>query len=76
MSKLDTNDVFILDVGCEAFVWVGKKCSADERHHGMKICIDFLKSKGLSTAVPITQLLEGGENEVFKTFLAGEKRKF
>lgn len=34
-SKLDTNDVFLLDVGNEVLVWVGKKASANEKRNAM-----------------------------------------
>ena len=32
---LVTEDVFILDLGSEVFVWVGKGATADKRREGM-----------------------------------------
>lgn len=75
-SKLDTNDVFILDVGNEIFVWVGLKASAQERKMAMGTAQKYLQDKNLPNWLPITRILEGGENEVFLTYLAGEKRPF
>jgi hypothetical protein len=34
-DKLDNNDVFILDAGCEVFVWVGTGASDQERKTGI-----------------------------------------
>lgn len=42
----------------------------------MQYAMDYLKNKGLPLWLPITRILEGGENEVFLTYLAGEKRPF
>jgi len=75
-AKLDTNDVFILDVGNEIFVWVGKKANANERKNAMGMAQRYLKEKGLPNWLPLTRILEGGENETFTTYMSGEKRPF
>ena len=75
-SKLDTNDVFILDVGNEVFVWVGKKASAQEKQMAMASAQKFLAERNRPALLPISRILEGGENEVFITYLSGEKRPF
>lgn len=75
-GKLDTNDVFIMDVGNEIFVWVGLKANANERKNAMGMAQKYITEKGLANWLPITRILEGGENEVFLTYMAGEKRPF
>ena len=75
-ARLDTNDVFILDVGNEVYVWVGLKASQNERRNAMGLAQQYLKDKNLPNWLPISRVLEGGENEVFLTYLGGEKRPF
>jgi len=76
MSKLDTNDAFLLDVGCELFVWIGKKASKQEKQLGMSMAQEYIKQNKLPNWLPLSQILEGGENQLFKTYLSGEKRTF
>jgi gelsolin len=66
-SNLDSNDVFVLDAGYEIFVWVGQKTSAQERKTALQYAVDYLKNHNRNTALPISRILEGGENEVFNT---------
>jgi gelsolin len=75
MSKLDTNDAFLLDVGCELFVWIGHKASAQEKQQGMALAQKYIVDNKLPNWLPISKVHQGGENEVFKTYLSGEKRK-
>ena len=53
-----------LDVGNEIFVWVGLKASAQERKMAMGTAQKYLQDKNLPNWLPITRILEGGENEV------------
>lgn len=46
MSKLDSKDVFIVDVGSEIFVWIGKGASAGERAKGLGLALDYAKANG------------------------------
>jgi gelsolin len=66
-SQLDSNDVFILDQGQEVFVWVGLKANAAERKSGIQFAQNYLIQYGRPPALPITRIMEGGENEVFHT---------
>lgn len=97
LSKLETVDAFLIDVGCELFVWIGKKASAAEKQQGMALAQRYIAVSMTERAcvcmfclllmagdaqdnkrpswLPITKLHEGAENEYFKTYLAGEKRK-
>lgn len=49
-ENLKTEDVFLLDIVSEVFVWVGKKASKNERLHSMRLAVDYLKSKVLTSA--------------------------
>jgi len=65
-DKLDTNDVFIFDVGNEVFTWIGKGSNAAERSKAMHYAQQYLVGdESRPNWLPITRVLEGGENEVF-----------
>jgi len=66
-SHLDSNDVFILDQGQEVFVWVGKGSSPKERKWGIQYAQNYLVQYNRPRTLPISRILEGGENEVFET---------
>ena len=66
-DMLDTNDVFILDQGQEVFVWAGKGSSKMERKWGIQYAQNYLVNYNRPKALPISRILEGGENEVFET---------
>jgi len=66
-EQLDSNDVFILDQGQEIFVWVGLKANAAERKSGIQFAQNYLIQHNRPAALPITRIMEGGENEVFHT---------
>jgi len=68
-SLLDSNDVFILDTGAEVFAWIGKGASADEKKKALGFAQDYLKKYDRPAYLPISRILEGGENEVFHTAL-------
>lgn len=61
-KSLDTNDVFIVDIGTEVFAWIGKKASAGERKLGMKYAQMYLKEAKRPETLPISRVLEGAEN--------------
>jgi len=64
-SALDSNDVFILDNGAEVFAWIGAKASVQERKKALQYAQDYLQHAKRPPQVPISRVLEGGENEVF-----------
>lgn len=66
-GMLDSNDVFVLDQGHEVFVWVGKGASEKERKGGIQHAQDYLAKYSRPLALPISRVMEGGENEVFNT---------
>lgn len=65
---LDTNDAFILDNGAEIFAWVGKKASKDERKLAMQYAQQYLQSENRPATMPISRVVEGGENAGLLTF--------
>jgi gelsolin len=66
-DMLDSNDVFILDQGQEVFVWVGKHASEKERKGGIQHAQNYLAKYNRPIALPISRVMDGGENEVFNT---------
>jgi hypothetical protein len=72
-SDLKSTDVYILDVG-EVFVWVGSKAAPEHKKGGMGEAQEYLRDNGLPNTTPIARVLEGAENEVFLSFLAGERK--
>ena len=64
-SSLTSNDIFILDAGYHVFCWVGKNADAAERKNGITYATDFLEKHGRPKNVPITRIVEGGDNEPF-----------
>jgi len=69
-SLLDSNDVFILDTGAEVFAWIGKGASAQEKAKALGFAQDYLTKYNRPAYLPISRIIEGGENEVFNTALA------
>jgi len=69
---LDTNDVIIIDVGFEIFVWEGRKANKEEKNYGNTTAAkDYLKNhlQGRPSSIQVSRCMEGGENEVIKHFL-------
>lgn len=66
-DMLDSKDVFILDAGNEVFVWIGSKASVEEKRLAMSYAQKYLVEYKRPSFLPITRILEGGENEVFET---------
>lgn len=74
MTKIDeisreaftSDDVFIYDIGCEVFAWVGKGASDGERRGAMANASNYLQENNRPNWLPVSIIFEGGENEVFK----------
>jgi len=69
-AKLDSSDVFVLDTGAEVFAWIGAKSSAGEKKAALQYAQNYLKKYNRPPHLPISRILEGGENEVFENTLA------
>lgn len=64
-ESLDTNDVFVFDAGFEVFVWIGKGATKEERSNGMGYATDYLFKHNRPKYLPISRVMEGGENQTF-----------
>ncbi|KAG7376712.1 hypothetical protein PHYPSEUDO_012856 [Phytophthora pseudosyringae] len=62
---LKTEDVFIIDVGNEVFVWVGQAASESERKNALTVAVHYLKKEGRPSHTPITRVVEEGETPLF-----------
>jgi len=65
-TQLKSEDVFILDAGNEVFAWIGKGASPDERKKALGFAQDYLGKYKRPAYLPISKVLEGGENSVFE----------
>jgi len=65
-NLLDPSDVFILDTGAEVFAWIGKGASVQEKKKAMSFAQEYLVKYNRPMFMPISRILQGGENEVFE----------
>lgn len=68
-GDLDSNDVYILDIGKECFVWVGNKASAEEKKNGLGYAHQHLM-KTSHPLIPISVIKEGQHNKAFSVAIA------
>ena len=64
-EHLDSKDAFVLDSGNQAYVWVGKSASKDEKRFAIQYAQDYLCKNSRPTNIPISRIIEGGETESF-----------
>eukprot|EP01120_Amphizonella_sp_Union-15-10_P009825 TRINITY_DN37_c0_g1_i3.p1 TRINITY_DN37_c0_g1~~TRINITY_DN37_c0_g1_i3.p1 ORF type:complete len:412 (-),score=120.92 TRINITY_DN37_c0_g1_i3:43-1278(-) len=69
-SHLKSEDVFIFDSGFEIFVWIGKKASAQEKANAFKYANQYLHENNKPAYLPVTRVIEGGENPTFAALLS------
>jgi len=70
-SQLDTNDVFIFDSGAAIFAWIGKSSTDKERHECMVYAQQYLVKNNRPLFLPISRILQGGENPAFNEAIGG-----
>ncbi|CAD5121525.1 DgyrCDS10026 [Dimorphilus gyrociliatus] len=63
-SSLDSNDVFVVDVGDTVFIWIGKDASENESRNGFGYAHRYLQ-KTANPLRPITVISEGKKNDHF-----------
>lgn len=63
---LDTDDVFIVDVGYKIFVWVGRGSNKKERKESMGFATKYIESKGYPEYTQVERINERGETPAFK----------
>ncbi|KAF9998349.1 hypothetical protein BGZ80_000352 [Entomortierella chlamydospora] len=66
---LDSNDVFILDVQNEIFVWIGSGANKEEHRLGLHYAQEYLKKQGLNAHTPIAKVMENGDHTMFDNAL-------
>jgi len=64
-KNLKSEDAFIVDVGAEVFVWIGKSASVTEKGKALKYAQSYLANEKRPNWTPITRVIEGGETENF-----------
>jgi len=64
--KKQPDDVYILDVGTEIFVWVGRGSTVEEKKSGMPYAAKFIEENGRDVAAPVSRLAQGYETTTFK----------
>merc|ERR1712038_509486 len=69
LADFCANDVFILDCGKAAYVWIGKDASPNEKKNGFAYAQSYL-SKTNHAIIPVTVLREGQKNAEFEAALA------
>jgi len=70
-AMLKSEDVFIFDAGNEVFAWIGKGASPQEKREAMQYAQNYLKKTGRNVCLPVTKILEGSDNNAFKSFFTG-----
>jgi len=66
-SHLNTNEVFILDIGHTVYVWIGKGASKQERAKGIEFGTNHLKKNNRPMYTPVSRVMEGAEPKAFLT---------
>ncbi|CAG8467457.1 1177_t:CDS:10 [Scutellospora calospora] len=65
MCDFDTNDVFVFDAGHQVFVWIGLKSTITEKKYSLHHAEEYIKKHNRPSSIPITRVMQGGENDVF-----------
>lgn len=63
-DSLDTNDVFLLDIGRVVYVWVGKGASTQEKRQSMVLVQEHLKNLKRQRNTQVSRVLEGQESRI------------
>jgi hypothetical protein len=70
-NMLDKDDVFVFDAGFEIFVWIGKGSTDQERNEAMVNAQKYLTNNKRPAYLPISRILDGGENPKFMEAIGG-----
>ncbi|KAL7465989.1 hypothetical protein ACHAXS_006285 [Conticribra weissflogii] len=60
-SNLDTNDVYLVDIGNNVYIWVGKGSSKVEQQQAMIIVNRYLRAMDRSKTTRVSRVIEGQE---------------
>ncbi|ODM95069.1 Gelsolin, cytoplasmic [Orchesella cincta] len=70
-EMLKSQDCFILDTGKSGiFVWIGKKCTREEKLQSMKHAESFLQKNGYPEWTKLQRVVDGGEPTAFKQYFS------
>jgi len=64
-THLKSADVFIVDIGLEVFVWVGKDSSKKEKALAIQYTGLYLKHNSREFGIPVVRVVEGAEPKPF-----------
>lgn len=69
-DDLLNEDVFILDIQSEVYVWIGAEANDEEKAHGAKIAVEYVNSAtdGRDKEQPILVIHAGHEPRIFTSF--------
>jgi len=64
-SVLNSDDCYIVDVGVYVYVWVGQGSNFLEKREAMNFAVEYLKTQGRESDVPIARVVDGKEPAEF-----------
>jgi hypothetical protein len=70
-EDLNRNDIMILDAYDTIYIWIGEDSNPHEKKKGLKLCscyIELCVNDGRDTKINITEVVDGNEPGVFKSF--------
>ncbi|KXS13085.1 actin depolymerizing protein [Gonapodya prolifera JEL478] len=70
LADFKSDDVFLLDIGSEVFVWIGRESTSNERRSGLALALEYLVQQRRPASLPLSRVLEGGENTAFRNALS------
>jgi len=70
-DDLDINDVFLLDVFAELYVWVGSGANESEKKESVSTAQKYLEGSGRSADTSIVVVKQGGEPPMFTSAFLG-----
>lgn len=74
-EMLDSKDAFILDaVNGGVFVWIGKKCTMNERQKAMQFAQKYIQDQGRPPYTHVVRVLEGAEPAIFTQWASAWER--
>jgi len=73
-SKLNSDDVFVIDVGPCVYVWIGKESSKMEKKMGFGKAQTYLEEYKRPAWLPIIRVFEGSENQEFHDHMSAHKK--
>jgi len=66
-SLLKSEDAYVLDLGMQVYVWIGKGADDNEKKQALHTATDYITSTGRPPYLPVTRILESHEPPSFKS---------